>query len=97
MRLTGGLTLTELATQCGLDRTTTHRMLDCLTREGLVSRQDGTRKYTLGPVVFESWPRFRTTVRSAHRLWARSCNGSANAPERHRLSQRPQRQRRGVR
>lgn len=61
-RLTVGWTLTELATQCGLDRTTTHRMLDCLTREGLVSRHDATRKYTLGPVVFElglaSAPRF---------------------------------------
>ncbi len=52
-RLTGGWTLTERATQCGLDRTTTHRMLDCLTREGLVFRQGATRKYMLGPVIFE--------------------------------------------
>ncbi len=52
-RLAGGWTLTELATQCGLDRTTTHRMLDALTREGLVSRPEGTRTYVLGPVMFE--------------------------------------------
>lgn len=52
-RLAGGWTLTELATQCGLDRTTTHRMLEALTREGLVSRPEGTRTYTLGPVMFE--------------------------------------------
>ena len=52
-RLAGGWTLTELATQCGLDRTTTHRMLDSLTREGLVSRPEGTRTYVLGPATFE--------------------------------------------
>lgn len=52
-RLAGGWTLTELATQCGLDRTTTHRMLDALTREGLVSRHERTRTYVLGPVMFE--------------------------------------------
>lgn len=52
-RQAGGWTLTELATQCGLDRTTTHRMLDALTREGLVSRPAGTRVYVLGPMVFE--------------------------------------------
>lgn len=52
-RLAGGSTLTELASQCGLDRTTTHRMLDALTREGLVSRPEGTRTYVLGPVMFE--------------------------------------------
>ena len=52
-RLSGGWTLTELATQCKLDRTTTHRMLDALTREGLVSRPAGTRTYVLGPVMFE--------------------------------------------
>lgn len=52
-RQSGGWTLTELATQCGLDRTTTHRMLDALTREGLVSRPEGTRNYLLGPVIFE--------------------------------------------
>jgi DNA-binding IclR family transcriptional regulator len=52
-RLAGGWTLTELATQCGLDRTTTHRMLDCLTREGLVSRQGAARNYMLGPLAFE--------------------------------------------
>ena len=51
-RLTGGFTLTELASQCGLDRTTAHRMLDCLTREGLVSR-DPARRYALGPVAYE--------------------------------------------
>lgn len=52
-RQSGGFTLTELATQCGLDRSTTHRMLDCLTHEGLVSRPPGTRSYLLGPTVFE--------------------------------------------
>jgi DNA-binding IclR family transcriptional regulator len=52
-RQSGSWTLTELATQCGLDRTTTHRMLEALTREGLVSRPEGTRSYLLGPVVFE--------------------------------------------
>lgn len=52
-RHSGGWTLTELATQCGLDRTTTHRMLEALTREGLVSRPPGTLKYLLGPMAFE--------------------------------------------
>jgi DNA-binding IclR family transcriptional regulator len=52
-RQSGGWTLTELATQCGLDRTTTHRMLEAMTREGLVHRPEGTRNYLLGPVVFE--------------------------------------------
>ena len=52
-RLTGGWTLTELARQCELDRTTAHRMLDGLMREGLVSRHEPTRKYVLGPMAFE--------------------------------------------
>ncbi|MGE0804953.1 MAG: IclR family transcriptional regulator [Burkholderiaceae bacterium] len=52
-RLTGGWTLTELATQCGLDRGTAHRMLDCLIREGLVIRQPLNRGYLLGPLAFE--------------------------------------------
>lgn len=52
-RQAGGWTLTELATQCGLDRTTTHRMLAALTREGLVQRPEGTQIYFLGSVMFE--------------------------------------------
>ncbi len=52
-RLTGGWTLTELAAQCELDRTTAHRILDGLMRERLVSRHEPTRKYVLGPMAFE--------------------------------------------
>jgi DNA-binding IclR family transcriptional regulator len=52
-RMAGGWTLTELATQCELDRTTAHRMLDGLMREGLVSRHEPTRRYVLGPMAFE--------------------------------------------
>ena len=71
-RLSGGWTLTELATQCQLDRTTTHRMLDCLTREGLVSRQSRTRTYLLGPLAFElglaAAPRFDLRIHCGESL-----------------------------
>lgn len=52
-RLRAGWTLTDLAAQCGLDRSTAHRILACLVAEGLVVRHPVHRRYVLGPLAFE--------------------------------------------
>jgi DNA-binding IclR family transcriptional regulator len=48
-----GWRLSDLAERTGLDHTTVHRMLAGLAEERLVTRVDGTRRYTLGPLAYE--------------------------------------------
>jgi DNA-binding IclR family transcriptional regulator len=49
----GGSRLLDLATRTGLQRPTVHRMLKCLTQEGMVQQDPDTHRYYLGSMVFE--------------------------------------------
>jgi DNA-binding IclR family transcriptional regulator len=57
-----GMRLIDIAQSSGLQRPTVHRMLKCLTAENLVSQDPQSRRYFLGPLVFElgitAGPRF---------------------------------------
>jgi DNA-binding IclR family transcriptional regulator len=44
--------LSEIAAQAGLNKVTTLRILEVLTREGFVKRDDKTKSYSLGSEVF---------------------------------------------
>ncbi|MBK4738357.1 IclR family transcriptional regulator [Noviherbaspirillum pedocola] len=48
-----GLRLVELAQALELERPTAHRLLKALMAEGMLVRDDTTRRYSLGPLVFE--------------------------------------------
>ena len=48
-----GSRLLDLATRTGLQRPTVHRMLKCLTLEGMVQQDPDTHRYYLGSMVFE--------------------------------------------
>jgi DNA-binding IclR family transcriptional regulator len=48
-----GLRFVQVADTCGLERPTAHRMLKALAAEGMVERDQTTRRYLLGPLVFE--------------------------------------------
>ena len=69
---------TDLAARCGLDRGTTHRILACLVRTGLVRQRAGDRHYVPGPLLFEmgialpSYPEFQA---QAHPVLARVARG----------------------
>lgn len=49
----GGVRLVDVARQMGLERPTAHRLLKALTAERMVVQDDRTRRYTLGPLLFE--------------------------------------------
>jgi len=57
-----GMRLIDVAQSSGLRRPTVHRMLKCLAAENLVSQDPQSRRYFLGPLVFElgitAGPRF---------------------------------------
>lgn len=57
-----GMRLIDVAQSSGLQRPTVHRMLKCLAAENLVSQDPQSRRYYLGPLVFElgitAGPRF---------------------------------------
>ncbi len=48
-----GWQLSDLATRCGLSKSTTHRLLTCLARERMVRQRPGERQYLPGPMLFE--------------------------------------------
>ena len=48
-----GSTLTELAETLGLHRTTTHRMLLCLVRNGAIRHEADSKRFFLGPLAVE--------------------------------------------
>jgi DNA-binding IclR family transcriptional regulator len=48
-----GTTLPELAETLGLNRTTVHRMLQCLVRNGAVRHDTSSRRFALGPLAIE--------------------------------------------
>ena len=48
-----GWGLWDIAERCGLDRGTTHRILACLVREGLLQQRSQDRRYLPGPLLFE--------------------------------------------
>jgi DNA-binding IclR family transcriptional regulator len=48
-----GCRLSTLAADCGLCKSTAHRILACLIREGLVLQRPSDRRYVLGPMLFE--------------------------------------------
>jgi len=49
----GGTRLSELAQRTRLERATVHRMLKVLTLERWLQRDDASKRYRLGPLVFE--------------------------------------------
>lgn len=48
-----GMRLIDMARQMGLERPTAHRLLKALTAEGMVEQDALTRRYNLGPMLFE--------------------------------------------
>jgi DNA-binding IclR family transcriptional regulator len=48
-----GWQLSDLAARCHLGKSTAHRMLACLLREGLVRQRPTDRHYMPGPLLFE--------------------------------------------
>jgi len=58
-----GMRIGEVAATSGLPQSTCYRMLQCLEVEGLVARDEHTRKYFLGPLMHElgllARPRYR--------------------------------------
>src|SRR5579864_2632796 len=48
-----GLQLSDLAALCGLRKSTAHRILACLVREGLLRQRTYDRNYVPGPLLFE--------------------------------------------
>jgi len=48
-----GQRLVDVAHALGLQRPTAHRLLKALTVEGLLHQDERTRRYTLGPLLFE--------------------------------------------
>lgn len=52
-RSRGGLRLAEVVKNSGLEHPTVHRILRGLMAEGLVTQDAGSRRYLLGPLVFE--------------------------------------------
>jgi DNA-binding IclR family transcriptional regulator len=48
-----GMRLVDLSTQMGLERPTAHRLLKALTLEGMLVQSPASRRYTLGPLLFE--------------------------------------------
>jgi IclR family acetate operon transcriptional repressor len=52
-RFTRGLRLTEIAQQCGLEKSTTHRLLAALAADDLVEQDPETERYRLGIALLE--------------------------------------------
>jgi DNA-binding IclR family transcriptional regulator len=52
-RSSRGMRLTELSQQCGLEKSTTHRLLAVLSSEGLVEQDPETERYRLGLTLLE--------------------------------------------
>lgn len=48
-----GIRLVDLALHMGLERPTAHRLLKALMQEGMLVQKAGTRRYILGPQLFE--------------------------------------------
>jgi hypothetical protein len=64
--------LTDIAREAGLDKATTLRLLDVLTRDGFVNRDPSTKHYSLGTEVFVLGPpRRRGSIRG--RSSAQAC------------------------
>lgn len=58
-----GIRIAEIVAMSGLTHSTCFRMLQCLHAEGLIDKDDHTRKYFLGPLIHElgllARPRYR--------------------------------------
>ncbi len=78
-----GWRLSDLASTCGLDKGTAHRMLAGLVKERLVQQRPRDRRYLPGPLLYElalSLPgqhEFQAVAQSALDDWARRMNGTA--------------------
>lgn len=48
-----GIRLVDLAHQMGLEHATAHRLLKVLMQEGMLVQKPGSRRYSLGPQLFE--------------------------------------------
>ncbi|HEY0293974.1 MAG TPA: IclR family transcriptional regulator [Bordetella sp.] len=48
-----GIRLVDLAANLGLERSTAHRILQCLVYEGLIHEKNPGNRYVLGPLAFE--------------------------------------------
>src|SRR3954470_24431543 len=48
-----GMRLVDVASQMGLERPTAHRLLKALTVDAMVVQDARTRRYSLGPLLFE--------------------------------------------
>ena len=48
-----GMRLVDIAEEMNLERPTAHRVLKALVQEGMLVQLPGSKRYTLGPVMFE--------------------------------------------
>lgn len=48
-----GWRLTDLATHCGLDKSTTYRIVACLTSQRILRQRPLDRRYVAGPLLYE--------------------------------------------
>lgn len=64
-----GWRLTDLAAHCGLDKSTTYRLLACLTSQRMLAQRVEDKRYVPGPLLYElslslpSYADFRDSVR----------------------------------
>lgn len=66
-----GWRLTDLAAQCELDDSTTHRIMTCLTLLRLAQQRKSDRRYIPGPMLFElalSLPAYPVFQRDCHAI-----------------------------
>jgi DNA-binding IclR family transcriptional regulator len=77
-----GWRLTDLAAHCGLDKSTTYRLLACLTSQRMLA-QRADKRYVPGPLLYElslslpSYADFRDSVRPHLQELARHLKGTA--------------------
>lgn len=78
-----GWQLQDLSAHCGLDRSTTHRLLACLVRERLVQQHRTHGRYLPGPLLFEfglslpAYPAFQATCSAPLNRIAKRLGGTS--------------------
>jgi len=78
-----GWRLTDLVDACELDKSTVHRLLECLRAERLIEREATTRRFVPGPLIAElslstrAYPAFLAACQASLVRLARATGGAA--------------------